>query len=306
MNSSWLLLLYGLPTRQNSERVSLWRRLKKFGALPLKTSAYVLPDQPSHFERFQWLAKQIKDDGGDATLIKVTEIEGMPNEKIVELFNEARAKDYAELTAGLSDFIRQKKKHAPEELLSSLEKFQRRYQELHEIDYFDCPKAQDAQMLLKQAESLASKKGAAAPRLERREYAGRMWLTRPHPQIDRVGSAWLIRRFIDADAKFVFASSPKDYPKAIPYDMFEVEFSHHGDECTFETLIKRFSIEDKAVHAMAEMIHDADLEDDKYQRVECRGLDLLLSGWNKLKLKDDEILARGFESFDALYAALKR
>src|SRR5258708_2041689 len=108
--NSWLLLLYGLPTRQNSQRVSLWRKLKKFGALPIKTSAYVLPDAPTHYERFQWLAKQIRDDGGEATLIKVSEIEGMPHDKIVQLFNEGRTKDYTEIIAELSDLIRENRK----------------------------------------------------------------------------------------------------------------------------------------------------------------------------------------------------
>ena len=94
---AWLLLLYGLPTKHSTERVSLWRKLKKFGALQFKTSAYVLPDQPVHFERFQWLAKQVRDDGGDATLIRVTEIEGLSNQQIAQKFNEARARDYADL-----------------------------------------------------------------------------------------------------------------------------------------------------------------------------------------------------------------
>src|SRR6266566_6611111 len=105
----WLLLLYGLPTKHNAERVSLWRKLKKFGALQLKTSAYVLPDQPAHFERFQWLAKQVRDDGGDATLIRVVEIEGLSNQQIAQKFNEARARDYAGLSRAAAAFTKKKK-----------------------------------------------------------------------------------------------------------------------------------------------------------------------------------------------------
>src|SRR5437762_9083884 len=100
-SATWLLLLYALPTRRNTARVSLWRKLKSFGAVQLKTSAYLLPDQPANYERFQWLAKQIQDDGGEATLIRVAEIEGFPHARIVQLFNNSRAEDYKELIKSL-------------------------------------------------------------------------------------------------------------------------------------------------------------------------------------------------------------
>jgi hypothetical protein len=120
-----------------------------------------------------------------------------------------------------------------------------------------------------------------------------------------VGSAWLIRSFFDPKAEFVFADSPKRHPAAIPYDMFEAEFSLHGEDCTFETLVKRFSLADKAVLKMAEMVHDADLEDGKFQTKECVGLDRLLKGWAKTGLTDEELLARGTECFEALYQSLR-
>jgi hypothetical protein len=305
--NSWILLLYSLPTRQNAGRVQLWRKLKKFGALQLKTSAYVLPDEPRHYERFQWLATQIRDDGGEATLIKVSEIEGLPHDKVVQMFNDVRTRDYAELTGELSEFVRLNKKRPADSFAADMEKFQARYHELREMDYFNCPKAQDAQMMLREAESLLKKRvPQTSPRLQRKNFARRQWLTRPRPQIDRVASAWLIKKFIDPSATFVFSTKQKDFPDAIPYDMFEVEFTHHGDDCTFETLIKRFEIEDGAVRAIAEMVHDADLEDDKFKRIECVGIDRVLKGFGKLNLSDAEILEKGFALFDALYATLKR
>ncbi len=304
--NSWILILYTLPTSQNAGRVQLWRKLKKFGALPLKTSAYVLPDEPMHYERFQWLAEQIRTGGGEATLIKVSEIEGLPHEKVVQLFNDARAKDYAELIAELSEFLRKNRKKAGAEFHAELEKFQSRFHELREMDYFNCPKAQDAQMLLRQAEGLLIKSKGAAPRVDKKRFLGRKWLTRPRPEIDRVASAWLIRHFIDKDAKFVYAPNPRDIPDAVPYDMFEVEFTHHGEDCTFETLVKRFGIEDKFVQAIAEMVHDADLEDGRFKRTECVGLDRVLKGFAVLNFTDEQILAKGFELFDALFAGLRR
>ena len=212
----WLLLLYGLPTRQSAERVSLWRKLKKFGALPLKTSAYVLPDQPAHFERFQWLAKQVRDDGGESTLIRVSEIEGVANEEIARMFNDARAQDYGELMKSLTRFIDRNRKRRLASFETDLDKFNRRFIEISEIDYFDCPIAHDAQMLLKHAAGSLKSGAAAGPGLDRKKFLGKTWLTRPRPEIDRVGSAWLIRKFIDPKARFIFAAEPSAHPQAIP------------------------------------------------------------------------------------------
>lgn len=304
--NSWILLLYGLPTRQNAGRVQLWRKLKKFGALQIKTSAYILPDEPRHYERFQWLANQIRDDGGEATLIKVSEIEGLSHEKVVQMFNEARAKDYAALASELSEFVRANKKRPVDTFASDIDKFQTRFHELNEMDYFKCAKAQDAQMMLREAESLLQKKTRQAPRVHRKDYSKRHWLTRPRPEIDRVASAWLIKKLIDPAATFVFSTKQKDHPQAIPYDMFEVDFTHHGDDCTFETLVKRFEIEDSAIRSIAEMVHDADLEDEKFKRTEGVGLDRVFKGMAKLNVPDATIFEKGFEMFDALYAALKR
>lgn len=302
--NSWLILLYALRAGHSTTRVSLWRKLKRFGAIQLKTSAYLLPDEPVHNERFQWLAKQIRDDGGEATLIRAKEIEGLPHEEVVQLFNDERAKDYAQLAASLKKFIERNKKRRVEAAPSELEKSARRFQEIQEIDYFDCPAAHDALMALKRAQGLLVPKTKAGVRLNAKEYVGKTWLTRPHPEIDRVGSAWLIRKFIDTDATFVFASSPSKHRDALPFDMADVEFTHHGDDCTFETLIKRFGIENGAARKIGEMIHDADLEDDKFHRPDCIGLDRMLKGWAKLGLSDEEILEKGSECFDALYAWL--
>ena len=300
---AWLLLLYGLPTKHSAERVSLWRKLKKFGALQLKTSAYMLPDQPVHFERFQWLAQQVRDDGGDATLIRVTEIEGLSNQQIAQKFNEARARDYADLSRTATVLIKKKKAKRPESSNDELEKFQQRFNEIREIDYFDCPATHDVQILLKRAAGLHPASPQAGPKLDAKKFAGKTWLTRPRPEIDRVGSAWLIRKFIDPTARFVFAANPAAHSEAVPYDMLDVEFTHQGEDCTYETLLRRFGIRDRAAQKIGEMIHDADLEDGKFQRAEAFGLDRVFKGWAKLGLSDAEILAKGFDCFDALHAA---
>ena len=303
---SWLFLLFNLPAKQSSDRVKVWRRLKKFGAIQLKTSTYVLPDEPVHYERFQWLAKEIVDTGGEATLVRVKDIEGMPHAAIVALFNEARARDYDELFEPLNLLIKDTK--ARKQSPNQLQKIRQRFQEIRDIDYFQSSRGEDLQQLLQKAKALESPKNKPETiiRLRAEDYRSKSWVTRPRPEIDRVGSAWLIRKFIDPSAKFVFANAPAEFPKAIPYDMFEVEFSHHGDYCTFETLIQRFGIRDRAVLRLAELIHDADLEDDKFRRVEGFGIEQIFKGWAKQGLSDQEILAKGFECFDALYAQFKR
>ena len=301
--NSWLLLLFSLPTNRNTERVAVWRRLKKMGAVQIKTSTYLLPDEPAQYEQFQWLAKQIRDYGGDSTLVRAHEIEGLTKERVIAIFNDARAKDYGELRKSLQSFIARQKKMDAEEASSELERLTRRFREVRAVDFFDSPRGHDVAMLLRRVEG--PQRSRQLETLDVKQYQGKTWLTRPRPEIDRVGSAWLVARFIDRKPKFVFAPTADATPDAIPFDMLDAEFSHHGNYCTFETLTKRFAISDKSLVKIGEMIHDADLDDTRFQRVEAVGIDRVLKGWAKEGLSDQEILRRGFECFDALYAFLQ-
>ena len=302
--TSWLLLLFSLPTNRNTERVAVWRRLKKMGAVQIKTSTYLLPDEPAQHEQFQWLAKQIRDYGGDSTLVRAQEIEGLTREKVVSLFNTARDKEYADLRKALQNFISRRRKSDAEFAAAELERLTKQFRELRQIDFFESPRGHDVAMLLRRAEGPT--RSLRLRTLDAKQYRGKTWLTRPRPEIDRVGSAWLISKFIDPKAAFVFAPTAQSVPEAIPFDMLDAEFSHHGNCCTFETLTKRFAVSDKAIAKIAEMIHDADLDDARFQRVECVGIDRVLKGWAKEGVPDDDILRRGFECFDALYAFLQR
>ena len=302
--SSWLLLLFSLPTKRKTERVAVWRRLKKMGAVQLKTSTYLLPDEPAQYEQFQWLAQQIRDYGGDSTLVRAQEIEGLTRDAVVSLFNTAREAEYADLKKALQNFISRHRKLDAESAAVELERLTKQFRELRQMDFFDSARGHEVAMLLRRAEG--PRHARKLRLLDAKQYRGKTWLTRPRPEIDRVGSAWLISKFIDPKAKFVFAPSAQSVPGAIPFDMLDAEFSHHGNSCTFETLAKRFALADKAVARIAEMIHDADLDDAKFQRVECVGIDRVLKGWAKQGLADEEILRQGFECFDALYAFLQR
>jgi hypothetical protein len=273
------------------------------GAVQIKTSTYLLPDEGAQYEQFQWLAKQIRDYGGDSTLVRAQEIEGLSRERVISMFNEARAKNYAELRKSLQDLIAHCKKMDVDVAASELERLTRQFREVRAVDFFDSPRGHDVAMLLRRAEG--PRRSEQLEKLDVKQYQGKTWLTRPRPEIDRVGSAWLISKFIDRKAKFVFAPKTDSVPNAIPFDMLDAEFSHHGNNCTFETLTRRFGISDKSLAKIGEMIHDADLDDARFQRVEAVGIDRVLKGWAKEGLSDQQILRRGFECFDAIYAFLQ-
>src|SRR5207247_4823621 len=219
------------------------------------------------------------------------------------MFNDARAKDYAELRKSLQRFIGQRKKIDAERATAELERLTRQFREIREVDFFDSARGHDVAMLLRRAEGRSTARQLDV--LDAKQYQGKTWLTRPRPEIDRVGSAWLISKFIDPKPKFVFAPSADAVPNAIPFDMLDAEFSHHGNCCTFETLVRCFAISDKAVSKIGEMIHDADLDDSRFQRVEAVGIDRVLKGWAKEGLHDEGILRRGFAWLDARYPFLE-
>ncbi len=303
---SWLLLLFSLPATHNTARVSIWRKLRKSGAIQIKTSTYLLPDTPAQYELFQWLAKQVTDYGGDSTLIRAQQIEGLSDTRIVGLFNAARDGDYSALGEAARKLTAPRAAKRDKGFIDDLEKLRKTFRAIREIDFFDAPKAHVIGSQLARLESATRTKTPAAARLQATKFQGKIWVTRPRPEIDRVACAWLIRGFIDPKATFKFATNADAIASGIPFDYAHGEFSHHGEDCTFETLLARFGIADKALHTIGEMVHDADLEDEKFQRTECIGLDRILKGWAKHGMPDEEILSRGGNCFDGLYAFLRR
>lgn len=298
----WLLLIFSLPAKRASERVQVWRKLKRDGALPLRSSGYVLPNNAMNQERFEWLAAAIRKYKGEASVVQVHAIDDLPSEALVQRFVEARSRDYEAL-------IREQQKIRPTSTASSGQaaRLRKRFQDIAAIDFFISPLRGRVETLLDRLDSLNRlPREKTIPGRVKKEYLDRTWMTRPRPGIDRVSSAWLIRRFIDPKAKFSFGSDPRQQPEAVPFDMFQQGggFGHRGEDCTFETLRKEFRIRDPRVTTVAQIIHDADLSDAKFGRVEGLGLDRVLIGWAQQGISDEELLRRGMELIAGLYDSL--
>ncbi len=291
--------MFSLPARQASQRVEVWRRLKKYGTLPLRASGYLLPNTPENQERFEWLAATVRKYKGEASVAHLDAIDDLPSEKLRQMFLDARAKDYELLMKDAKTFAARKARRP-----GDIARLRHRLQEIAAVDFFRSPLRSRAEAMLESADSSASKR-IPEERKGRKHYANRTWVTRPRPGIDRVSSAWLIRRFIDLKARFIFADDAADHPGAIPFDMFQAGgFGHRGDDCTFETLRKEFAISDPKVEAIAEIVHDEDLSDEKFGRSEGLGLDRVLIGWAQQGISDDELLRRGMELIEGLYRSV--
>jgi len=304
--AGWLLLTFTLPTKRASQRVEIWRKLQRFVTVPLGNSGYLLPSSPSNEERFEWLATAIRKYGGDASVVHVESIDNLSRPQLIGRFAEARAREYQELIRELQRFSSTRVEGKGAGRLSRL---RNRFQEIVDVDFFDSPLQKRVQELLEQAaRSHAAKSGAAAnSKINPKDYRGRVWVTRPRPGVDRCASAWLIRRFIDRKARFAFAPEDRVSAGAVPYDMFHEEgFGHRGDDCTFETLTKQFHVRDPKVGLIGQIIHDADLLDDRFGRKEGYGVDEILKGWAQQGISDDKLLERGMELIEGLYHAPRK
>jgi hypothetical protein len=294
----WLLLVFSLARKGASLRVTVWRKLQRYGALPLGNSGYFLPNTEENRERFEWLATAVRTETGEASVLEVQTIDNCSFVQMQQRFSDARAGDYRELLKDLRN-------PASANGSSRITRLRQRFQDIVAIDFFGSPLREQVEQALNTIQT--SKTKSVAPEISNvspAEYRNRVWVTRPRPGVDRVTSAWLIRKFIDPKAKFAFALEDKKPAKAVPFDMYEGGFGHRGEDCTFETLLKVFHIRDKKIPVMAEIVHDADLFDEKFGRKEGFGIDEVMKGWAREGLGDQELLKRGMQLADGLYNSL--
>ena len=296
-----MLFIFTLPTKGASLRVDTWRKLRRYGALALKSGGHVLPNTASNRERFEWLGAVIRKAAGHASVMQVHSLDDHSDARLRQLFIEMSTREYEATIADLRTITRTKENN-----LKALGRIRRRFVELDEIDFFNNPLRSRLETLLAQAEESSAAEPEKASDIRNKSYQEKVWITRPRPGIDRVSSAWLIREFIDKKATFLFDNDPNLHPSAVPFDMFQTAkgFGHRGDDCTFETLCKVFAIRERRIRVIAQIIHDADLEDSKFGRPEGIGLDRTLIGWAKQGLSDEELLRRGMEMIEGLYASM--
>ncbi|HEY0373138.1 MAG TPA: chromate resistance protein ChrB domain-containing protein [Thermoanaerobaculia bacterium] len=304
----WLILVHRIPPRPLYLRAKMRQRLADVGAVAVKNAVYLLPHGPEALEDLQWIAQEIVTGGGDAHLFEGDFVDGVANDAAEAQFKEARNADYEALAADAHAAMKAARSAAAvAELGTSQARLVRRLEEIRHIDFFDAERRTAAEEALAAIETRLQKDRKEETRMLKAnpELRGRTWVTRPGVKIDRMASAWFIRRFVDPKARFRFAdpAAPKK-DEEVRFDMVGGDFTHEEDRCTFETLVGRVGLPDKAVRAIAEIVHDLDLKDTKFGRAEAAGVRMLLDGLMARTESDDERIERALVIFDDLHEAL--
>lgn len=310
----WLLLIHQIPPKPDYLRVKIGRRLQRIGAVPIKNSVYVLPARAQSLEDFQWVRTEIVDGGGDASICEAGFVDGLTDGEIEGLLRGARAGEYEELAQRARGLLRKIPPGRPPSderrarVESDLKRLRERIETIKRIDFFDTGASSAASSLVQAIEdrlrAFSTPAADPPPRNMRDEAQNRVWVTREGIFVDRMASAWLIRRFIDPAARFKFVPPSGYRPESgeLRFDMFEAEFTHEGDRCTFETLVRRFQLDDPALAQIAEVVHDIDLRDGKFDRDDAPGIERVLAGIAAAHADDGSRLERGAALFDDLYA----
>jgi hypothetical protein len=320
----WILFFYSVPSKPVSNRMTVWRKLIKAGAVPLKGAVYILPFSAEHYEFVQWLCAEIKGMNGEAAIVSIDQVDTIPAMELVDLFNQARRGDYLAIGHDLEELSRKVDSirkggqglHA-KGLTVGLDKIGKAYAEVRKIDFFQVAEGvalaaalagvgDELNQLLGSPKKRAQTMGFT-PRLAA-DYQGRVWATRRQPFVDRMACAWLIKRAIDPAAVFTFIDEGEIGLLAATTAVFDIyggEFTHCGDLCTFEVLLKCFGMKDKALHEIAQLVHDLDLKDGKYQAPGASGVEQVLAGIRKTATDDSMALAQGMQVFEMLFAAQK-
>lgn len=318
-SARWLLLIHQIPPKPSYFRVKVWRRLQRLGAVGVKSSVYALPKSEQTQEDFQWVLREILEGGGEACLCEVQLVDGLSDAEVEGMFQAARQADYERIAEEArrvgESFPSNLERESPvrPQLESEHLRLQRRLAEVVAIDFFGAPGREAADGLISGLEARLHERPGSTQAIPSsivrpEELKGHTWVTRKGLHVDRMASAWLIRRFVDPEARFKFVSGKGYRPDSaeLRFDMFEAEFTHEGDHCTFEVLIERLGLNDPALRPIAEIVHDIDLKDSKFNRRETPGIDRLIAGIAMAHKDDEERLARGAAIFDDLYEYFRR
>jgi hypothetical protein len=304
----WLLLVYQLPPRSSNARVKTWRRLQQIGALATRNAVYVLPNTEACHEDFEWLRKEIVAAGGEATVFTADAASDGSAEELVKMFQRTRESDYAAIGQRIDRLLKTRpvKPSAAGRTRQQREvrQLRDRFNNVLKTDFFGAAARDEVGSSLARLEHVVSgrsadkRAAAASTQLSRRAFQRRRWVTRPRPGVDRMASAWLIRRFIDPKATFAFVDQPRK--NDVPFDMYTGEFSHQGDACTFEVLLARFAITDSAALRIGQVVHDLDMKETKYAAPESPVVGRMVEGLRAMHAADDDLLDHGIGMFEAL------
>ena len=304
----WLLLIHQLPARPSNLRVTIWRRLQQLGAVALRNSVYVLPNTPETQEDFEWLRTEIVGLGGSATVMATDVVDSHGAGQLVEQFRARSRRDYGDLTVRIQKLLKRRRDGRWPAARREAQAMREAYSRILSRDYFKADHGGRAAALVLKLEASASDgRDPTAPRTSRKlspvgNFRGKTWVTRTRPGIDRMACAWFIRKFVDPKARFSFVPSGAQIPpRAVPFDMYGVEFGHQNSHCTFETFIERFAIADAATIRLSQVVHDLDMKDDRHGLPECAAVGRLVEGLRQLYSDDDELLTHGMILMEALH-----
>ena len=308
----WLLLVHQLPAKPAYPRVKIWRRLQALGAVTVKSSVYLLPAGEQTQEDFEWVLKEVIEAGGEGMICETRLVDGLSDHEARALFNAARDADYAAIATSARALVQALPENTDTatraDAATKLARLKAEAARVVEIDFFGADGRETVQGLLsaleaqlQESEAVEDEQSKQAAQLP--ELKGRTWVTRQGVHVDRIASAWLIRRFVDPDARFKFVPAKGYAPESgeLRFDMFEAEFTHEGDRCTFEVLLARAGLKDPALMAIGEIVHDIDLKDHKFGREEASGIGRLVTGISAAAAQDEQRLARGATILDDLY-----
>jgi hypothetical protein len=308
----WLLLIHQLPPQPAYLRVKIWRRLQAMGAVAVKGAVYALPLDDQTQEDFRWVVREITGSGGEASLCEARFVDGLSDQQMRALFDAARDADYEAIRKEAAT-LEGELAAEPERQADGrkqLARLRRHLAQIADIDFFGANRRAAAEAALAALEARLTEpdldvgpEESMTKGEELRGRRGRTWVTREGVHVDRIASAWLIRRFIDPEAQFEFVAGKGRAPRSdeIRFDMYEAEFTHEGDRCTFEVLLDRARLDEPALQAIGEIVHDIDLKDGKFGREETAGIAGLIGGIVLAHLQDEQRLARGAAILDDLF-----
>ncbi len=311
-SKNWLLLIHQIPPKPNALRVKIWRRLQQVGAVAIKQSVYVMPCSEQSQEDLSWTLKEIVAGGGDGSIGDVRFVEGLTDEQVIALFQAARQSDYQKIVQDANTLLTDwsagevDPQDPAVKGAAQVSKLQRRFDEVAAIDFFQAPERGTAEILIQnlaaRLSGQSSNENAAMHTLD--GLRGKTWVTRKNLFVDRIACGWLIRRFVDRSAvfKFVDADTHTPEPDQIRFDMFDGEYTHEGDRCTFEVMVQRFGLQDRGLVHLAEVVHDIDLKDTRYDLAETAGFNALLTGLAASQPDDDQRMTLGMQLIENLYA----